>query len=138
MYSKYSNIATETQISQRKVFSNFFPSFWLAAILEQTTSDLRGIGRKREVVSCSSFDNYFGKLTHFRAMVQTSRNQNINLNQITVCITPMTKWHRRLLICNLNEIIYGSSVFFTHFAGSNQLRGFSVGGALNSNGLIIQ
>ena len=58
MYSKYSNITTETQINQRKVFSNFFPPFWQAAILEQTTSDLYGIGRKQEVVSCSSLENW--------------------------------------------------------------------------------
>ena len=126
MYSKYFNITTETQINQRKVFSNFFPSFWQAVILEQTTSDLYGIGRKQEVVPCSSLDNYFGELTHFRAMAQTWRNQEINLNQINTCITPMTKWHFqqscRLLIRNLNEIIYGSGVFFTHIAGSNQLR----------------
>ena len=46
MYGKYSNNTNETQINQRKIFSNFFPSFWQAAILEQTTSDLYDIERK--------------------------------------------------------------------------------------------
>ena len=56
MYSKYFNITTETQINQRKVLSIFFPSSWQVAILEQTTPDLYGIGRK-QVVSGSSLDN---------------------------------------------------------------------------------
>ena len=57
MYSKYYNITTETQIKQKKVLSNFFPSSWQAIVLEQTISDLYGIRRKQELVSCSSLDN---------------------------------------------------------------------------------